>query len=370
MLPGGLDGMYRNALTSSHVPYLLVEILDGNQNLLLANPVYLAGEVSASLTSRVSRTCTITFEQSFYPFNPGDLLAPYGNMLRVTRGIEFADGSRSAWIVFLGRIQNATLNVDGTCTVDAADLAADVLEAKFLAPNNSQAGTLVPTEVARLISDALPQATFGVSDTFNQVVQPLTWQLDRGQALDELGASVGAFWYALADGDFVLRRYAWTVRMPPVVTYSDGDGGSITGASASRSRDEVFNSLTVTGERLNGDQPVFATAQDLNPASPTFVSGAFGRRHYLMRLQTPATQPVAQSAAQDNLRRLTALVDAWSWSMTVDAALELGDTVSLNVYGKSDIIQVVSGFRMPLDLSGPMQVQARAQVVGSIPEAR
>lgn len=366
MLPGGLDPMYRAALSTSHQPFLLVEILDGLDNVLIANPTYISGSVNASLTNRISRSCNITFDESFYPFNPTDPLAPYGSKLRVTRGVEFADGSRFAWIVFVGRIQQTDLSDDGTCTAQAADYAADVLEAKFLIPNNSQAGDPVSAEVYRLIADGFPSATFGPTDVQNIPTQALTWQLDRGQALDELASSVGAFWYPLADGRFVLRRFAWTIPAVPVVTYADGPGGSITGSSASRAREDVYNSLTVTGERLSGDAPVYATAQDDNTASPTYIAGPFGRRHQLLRLQTPASQSAAQAAATDNLRRLTALVESWEWDMTVDAALELGDTVSLDVHGRSDIIQVVSGFSMPLDLSGPMRVRARSQVVGTL----
>lgn len=366
MLPDGLDPMYRAALATSHQPYLLVEILDGQRNVLATDPTYLSGSVNADLTSRVARTCTITFDESFYPFEPGDLLAPYGNMVRVTRGIEFAEGTRFAWVVFLGRIQDASLTSDGTCTISAADPAADVIDVKFLEPQNSGAGVAVEVEVARLISDAVPLATFGTFDSFGVPVQQLTWQLDRGQALDELATSVGAFWYCLADGSFVLRRYPWTVPNPAVVTYADGEDGSIVTWAASRSRSTVYNSLTVTGERLNGDEPVYATAADDNPASPTYIFGNFGRRHQLLRLQTPASQGAAQAAARDNLRRLTALVDAWSWAMTPDAALELGDTVSLNVAGRSDIIQVVSGYSIPLDLSGPMRVQGRSLVLGPL----
>jgi len=366
MLPDGLNPMYRQALATSHQPYLLVEILDGNRNVLATDPVYLSGNVSADLTSRVARTCTITFDESYYPFEPGDLLAPYGNMIRVTRGIEFAEGTRYAWVVFLGRIQEASLSSEGTCTISASDPAVDVLDVKFLKPQNSDAGILVEEEVRNLITDAVPLASFGTFDTFGIPVQQLTWQLDRGQALDELATSVGAFWYCLADGSFVLRRYPWTVPNPPVVTYADGPDGSVTSWAATRSRSMVYNSLTVSGERLNGDDPVYATASDDNPTSPTYIFGNFGRRHQLLRLQTPASQGAAQGAAGDNLRRLSSLVDAWAWTMTPDAALELGDTVSLNVAGRSDIIQVVSSYTIPLDLSGPMRVQGRSLVLGPL----
>jgi hypothetical protein len=240
--------------------------------------------------------------------------------------------------VFIGRIQETTLNGDGTCSVFAADFSADVVEVKFLNPENSQAGSSIANEVTRLINDAVPQATFGPFDDFGVPVQALTWQLDRAQALDELGTSVGAFWYPLADGSFVLRRYQWTVPATPVVTYADRDGGSVINSSASRSREDVFNSLTVTGER----------------------------RHQLLRLQTPATSGAAQAAALDNLKRLTALVDSWQWTMTVDGALELGDTVSLNVAGQTGIIQVVSSFSLPLGVSAPMTVQGRSLILGTL----
>lgn len=363
MLPGGLDAMYRQALGTSHHPYLLVEILDGFQNVLLSDPVYLSGSVNATLTSRVARTCTITFDETFYPYEPTDLLAPYGNMIRATRGIEFADGTRDTWIVFVGRIQETTLNPDGTCTTYAADFAADVVENKFLTPQNSQAGDSVAQEIQRLISDGFPQANFDTFQIAAIPVQPLTWQLERGQALDELATSAGAFWYPLADGTFTARTYPWTVPSSPVVTYSDGDGGSVISSSTTRSREGVYNVLTVTGERLNGDDPVFATASDTNPLNITFVGGQFGIRSQLLRLQTPGSQGSAQGAALDNLKRLVALVDTWNWDMTPDAALELGDTVMLNVRGRSDIIQVIAGFTIPLDLSGPMRVQGRAQIV-------
>jgi hypothetical protein len=368
MLAGGLNAMYRAALATSHQPYLLLEVLDGFQNVLATDLTYLSGSVNATLTSRVARTCTVVFTEDMYPYEPTDLLAPYGNMLRATRGIEFADGTRSAWVVFVGRIQETSLGEDGTCTAYAADFAADVIENKFLTPQNSQVGSRVADEIRRLIADGFPQAAFDTFTVVDMPVRELTWQLERGQALDELATSASSFWYPLADGTFTARQYPWTVASVPVVTYADGDGGSVTSSQATRSREGVYNVLTVTGERLNGDAPVYASALDTNPASITFVGGNFGVRSQLLRLQTPGDQGSAQAAANNNLRRLVALFDTWTWAMTPDAALELGDTVSLNVRGRSDIIQVVASYTIPLDLSAPMRVQGRSPITSPLGE--
>lgn len=362
MLTGGLDPMYRGALATSHQPYYLLEVLDGQQQVLVSDLTFLGGNLSATLTSRISRTMTVSLDESYYPFNDEDLLAPHGNMLRYTRGIEFADGSRFAWTSFVGRIQDAGLGGDGTCTLQASDFAADVLENKFVVPQNSQAASTVTDETVRLITDGFAQAEFASVEQFDIPVRTRTWQADRGQALDEITTSVAAYWYPQADGRFVLRRYPWTVAASPVVTYADRDaGGSISRATANRSRSDVFNSLTVTGERLNGDPPVFALAQDTNPASITYIGGNFGRRHQLLRLQTPGNQGSAQAAATQNLQRLISPVQTWAWEMSVDAALELGDTVALNVYGRTGIIQVVAAYTMPLGL-GSMRVAGRSQV--------
>lgn len=364
MLTGGLDLMYRNALATSHEAFIQVDVLDGLRNPLVEDLAILGGAVSATLTSRVSRQCDITVTEDLYPYEAAELLAPYGNIIRAWRGIQFADGTRFRWIVFIGRIQETTLEADGTCNVSASDFATEIVDAKFLTPQNSTPGVSVTQQMLSLISEGYEQADFGTSDVSSVPVAPLTWQTDRASALDELGTSIGFFWYPLANGDFVLRQYPWTVQATPVVTYSDDEGGSIVSSQATRTREGIYNSLTVTGERLNGDAAVYAIAQDTNPASPTDVNGPFGLRHLLLRLQTPGTQGAAQGAANDNLRRLISLTDTWSWEMTPDAALELGDTVLLNVRGRPPITQVVASMRIPLDLSGMMAVEGRAQVVG------
>lgn len=369
MLDGGLNPLYREALAAPHQAYVQVEILDGQQNTLATDLPFTGGAVSATLTSRVARQCDLTLPEDYYAFSPDDLTAPYGNMLRASRGIEFADGSRFAWTVFVGRIQETSLQDDGTCTVRASDFAADVMENRFVRPENATAANTVTEEIQRLIADGFPQAQFAEVEQFDALVGARTWQLDRGQALDELATSVGAFWYPRADGRFVLRRYPWTVANPAVVTYSDvGSLGSVAGVTATRSRAGVFNSLTVTGERLNGDAAVFALAQDTNPDSPTYVGGNFGHRHQLLRLQTPSTQGTAQGAANANLRRTISLNDMWGWSMTVDAALELGDAVQLDVLERTGIVQVVAGYRIPLQVDGEMQVVGRSRIVGILEE--
>lgn len=375
MLPKGTDGLYRDALAGPHQPFIRVRVLDGSGRELELPPQFVAEDgglmigmgsyVSATLVSRVTRTASITVHQDLYPAHPGDLLAPYGNRLLIERGIKFADGSRYSWTVFTGRIQRPVLDPYGVVTVPAADRAYEVTEAGFLVPMNSQVGNTVNNEFVRLVSDVVPDAVFGRSDLFEQTVPQLTWESDRAAAIDEMATTVGAFWYALADGSYVMRYVPWTVPGTPVVTLSDGSGGVLV-ASPLRDREDVWNSITASGERADGTTPVYAVAEDTNPLSPTYVNGPFGRRHYQLLLQTPQTQGSAQTAANAYLRRTVGLQETWSWQQPPDASLELGDVVSLNAFDRSGIIQAVAGFTLPLTVGDMMTVEAHALVVGAL----
>jgi uncharacterized protein DUF5047 len=371
MLPGGLDTAYRQALATPHTEYVRVDVLDGagNELPIPADRVgedgglqFIEGTVAATLTNRVTRNLELTVDESLYPTFAGAILAPYGNRLRVWRGIKFAEGTVYRWVVFTGRIQDDLNAVDGQVSISAMDRANEVVEAQFVRPENSQVGSLVSDEFIRLVSDGVPDARFGTFDLNDITVPQLTWESDRAGALDEMATSSGAYWWALADGSYVIRAYPFARSAPSLLTLSDGPGGTVA-ASPARAREQIFNSVTVTGERVDGTAPVFALAQDLNPASPTYVRGNFGLRHKTINLQTPQTQGSCQSAANSYLRTSVALTESWTWTQPVDAALELGDVVTLNARGESGIIQVVSGFVIPLGVSA-MTVTARAQVPG------
>ncbi len=234
----------------------------------------------------------------------------------------------------------------------------------FLTPRNSAVGTLCTLQMQSLIREGYPAASFGVSDTFAAVMPQLTWESDRGAALDEIGQSLGAFWYPLANERFVIRTVPWTLPGTPVVILRDGDGGLITRFRVGRSRSDVYNAISVNGERADGTTPVFATSLDQDPASPTRVDGTFGIRTRQAHLQTPVSQGQVQQVANDLLRSSKALTESWELEIIPDASLELGDVLGIEAKGRTGVVQVVSGFNLPIDLSPSMSVQLRSQVPG------
>lgn len=381
MLPGGADQLYRDALATGHGHFVRLEVWSGlGVPLATLIPAQRDGEpegglcfyngtVSATLNSRVTRELQFSVPYDMYPLQPTDLLAPFGNEIRAFRGIVLGDGSDTyTWPVFRGRIRQVRQYSTGNVSIVCTDRAADVTDHEFISPQNSQTGNSVYLEFVRLVSDAVPDAMFGMSDPFITLVQPLTWELSRSAALDEMTRTMGALWYTLANGDFVMRRYPWTQPGAPVITLTDGDGGTVNYWEALRDRNMIYNVVTVSGERLNGDAPVYGTAMDTNPMSPTYINGGFGIRSLLDRLQTPATAARAEGAAQERLAVSVAPVESFQLRCVPDASLELGDIVTLIIEGRQ-VTQVVSGLSMPLAMDNDMFVSTRSLVLNTLEAA-
>lgn len=375
MLAGGLDLLYRGALAAQHEPVLRIEVWKGGKRVDQLVPpqlsvgdglVYANASVSAQLQSRVVRTLSMEVHEELYPLSTSDLLSESGTELHAWRGIRFGDGMEYQWQTFVGKISTVGLTDSGTVQVKALDRADEVIANGFLTPASSQVGNFVDDEIRRVIAGRLDGALFGASDSYDQTVPPLTWEYDPGKACDEMATSVGSFWYPLANGRFVVRRYPWTVKRAPVVTLKDGPGGIVTASNADRSRAGVSNVVTVVGEQADGTLPSFATATDLNPDSPTYALGPFGRRTKLVRLNTPTSTQNAQFAASQLLKRLSALTETWSLNVIPDASLELGDVLGLEVRGRSGIVQVIASFTLPMTVEGTMTLRLRSQVVDQL----
>jgi hypothetical protein len=385
MLPGGLDPLYRRILSTGGEHFVRVEVWsktggriavlnpsdrsDDGRDIDQGGLIYLSGStITASLMSAVSRNLTLNVPWRLYPVKENDLLNPYGREIRIWRGVLLAGRPQPyTWQVFRGKIQDVGRDqANGYCTVACSDLAQDVLDAGFVRPQNSTPGLPLNLEFQRLVRGALPEAEFGPSDDFAEETQALAWEFARGSAIEEMFSSVGALWYALPDGRFITRRYPWAVPGSPIITLTDGDGGVILSAGERRSRREMFNSVTATGERLNGDAPVHGVAQDNRPGSVTSIDGDFGIKSKLIRRQTPSTQGGAQATAEAALRTGITPTELVSWVQVPDPAMELGDVAGLDISGRKGLIQVVSSFTMPVDIGPAMTVQGRSQVIGQV----
>jgi len=370
---GARSRIYRDALGRPHAPRIRVEVWRadlkveelvprrrGAQVYQQPMPVFFGGNVRATLSSRVTRSLTLAVPDTLYPWDPRDLLNPYGTELRVFRGITYGSGSYDEFPVFTGPISATKPNRNGEVQVEAEDRSVKVAKAGFVAPLASQAGSLVVDEFERLVLDAYPSATFGRHDDITARVPALAYDGDRGSALDSLAKTAGAFWYCLADGSFVLRRIPWsTPATSAPLELTDGPGGTVQSAFPVRVSGDLYNRVTVVSDRPDGGAPMWATAQDDDPDSPTWVNGPFGVRSTQVRVTGATNQGQLYVYAKNLVKRTRALVESWSITCVADASLELGDPVSVYYRGHR-AVQLLAGFTMPLEPHAVMSIDGRA----------
>jgi hypothetical protein len=378
---------YRQALAAPHNAYSRVELWKSGIRQEVFNqgdpynaadwrrPVYFTGSIRATLNSRVARTLTMNVPAWLYPYDDDDLLDSFGSHLRCFRGIRYGDGSTDEFQTFSGPIKRVTAQPGDVAQVTAADLANEVILAGFSGPSQSDVGGNVVTEFQRLVSGGYPAATFGPSDTFVNTVPPLSYDTDRGAALDALAKAAGAFWYPLADGRFVIRRIPWTVplSMQPLRMGSGdeaalGMAGTVTSALPDRGNDGVVNRLVISVERPDGSQPVFAVVQDDDPTSKTWVGGPYGVKAVTIRITSADNAATALSAAKAAFARARARTETWRINCVPDASIELGDAIGLYWRGRYKL-QLVAGFSLPLEANGAMSIDGRDLVDSGVADA-
>lgn len=363
---------YREALAASAEPYSRVEIWRAGiqvDEMLWVNrqepytgnvPVYFDGSVRATLGSQVTRTMSLTVPGWMYPWEADDLINPYGTELRGFKGLRYGNGTPDEFACFVGTVEKVRPAQNGVCKVEAADTALRVASAGFLAPTPSNVGALILDEFERLVLQADPRAKFGEHDPITDLVPPLSYDDDRGAALDDLAKAASASWFTLGDGRYVMRWLPWTRPSPSApVILTDGPGGTLLEAYPERSTDGVFNQYTVTSDRPDGGAPMYATAQDDDPTSPTWVLGPFGVRSApTVRVTGATNQGQLLTLAKALLQRSRTLTSSWQITCRPDGSIELGDSLDVT-YQERRAFQYAASFSIPLGPQGSMSIDGR-----------
>jgi hypothetical protein len=362
MLAGGSDAAYRRILAGGGQFQRRLEVWRGGARVDTTGdsgvPIR-SGSLSANLANRVTRKLRVSLDQSLFPWNPGDLLDPLGAELVMWCGWRAGADAPRMWPVFTGPINTVSMDLGSSSfTVEATDRVESIIEDRFTEPVNSGAGALVTTRIMDLISDSQPGAVFGQIDETFAVVPSLTWDSDRAKAIDDLAAGVGCYWYQLPDGRYTVRVVPWSQTLgAPVATITEGV--DLVGGTVSRTRSGVYTACQVTGEAATGDVPVIGVAQDLDPASPTYILGPLGRRVLQVREDSVPSTAQAQSLAAQRLRRASALSASVSTTTLFDPAIELGDTAMIVTQGGS-FLRSLASFSANLGSMPSMNSQWRA----------
>lgn len=321
------------------------------------------GSVKVTARNRVRRTAEVNVPESWWPTDDTDAIAPYGAQLRIWRGIVGADATLvggSAPQVFTGRIETVSRDVySGTVGLKCSDPAVDINDAQFESPRVGTYGLLITTAIRQLIIEVWPAAVVvDLTDSAATIPAGIMWDTDRGKAVDDLAASIGAEVFCLPDG------VTWYIRPVPTLsgtagwTITDGQGGTLVSDSRSMSRIDVANRVIVHVERP-GVAPLLVPVTDDSPTSTTRYGGPYGKvvRHWAM----PVIGTVAQAttAGRARLARTIGITRTRDITCVPNPALEAGDLIGVDSVDGSGL-HIADEFSLPLSIDGAMSIATRS----------
>jgi hypothetical protein len=354
------SALYKQYIHAPNQLAFQADLYSGDGTVLERDVPVLGGVVTANLTHRVTRTVNFSLGPEWWPEDETDPLSPFQSFVSIRGGARYGDGSTELFPLFTGRVADVSRADTGEVRVRADDLAADVIGYHFEQPRNSENVTVV-NQAERLIREVFPLAVFGPHDVTDAPCPKLTWDEDRGKALDDLMEALGARWYCLGDGSFVFRQYPYDVGTV-VQEIRDGPGGLLVSGTPSLSRDGFANSITVVVERFDGGAPFRVTARDTGLTSPTRFGGPAGTvAPAPIKIQTPMTLGQATDYARAQLNASLALASRWGVAMQPDYTLEPGDTVRLESRGIRST-QLIDTITYPLAQPATMALGTRAYV--------
>lgn len=316
------------------------------------------GSVTVDRSQSIRRTCTVTgCDVTLIPRSPTDQLATYGARLRIARGVDFGDGTSE--LVPLGVFRLDAVEGDlgqGPVTLQGKDLSAVIVDDKFTEPYTAT-GTVV-SAVTALVTRSIADAAV-ITDITDAAIGRRTFDVegDPWAAVQEIAAVAGAVVYASADGVFVIATLPDLLTTEPVWAVEATEGGVYISGTRAMTSDNVFNGVLARGENTADNvAPVSYLATDVDPNSPTYWSGPFGRRPMFYSSATLITLAACTQAANMRLAAAKAPNASGNFSSLPNPALEAGDVLRvLHEDGTRELHQVAA-FTVPLDLGGDFPI--------------
>jgi hypothetical protein len=370
------------ALRSSHAIVIHVEVLTGSGQPPVDVSQFLDASKSSLDVSRqaIRRSGTLSFAGTeIVPTTADALLAPYGNELRCWYGIPFPDGTAEYVPVGTLRITKTAVK-PSRVTLEVSDRAWIVQGARLEQSYSIAKGTPYSEAISALLAYVYPDVEMDIPDVPSSTPALLyDAEADPWDALQQMATACGYMLYFDPLGVCVMRAEPDLIDVDPVWTYNGSgevhddydpdDWANLALYDTEHTWDtsEVYNAVVAVGENTSNDKPYRGVAYDLDPASPTFYGGKFGRRPLFWSSPLFTSSGMAAVGARTRLQSQTGLAESLTIPASPHPGLEPADPIrvvrpELGV----DTIHQVDHYPLPLG-PGSQQLETRVRrvVLGS-----
>jgi len=362
------SGEFKTAILSDHIVVSKAEVWNQGSKLTTLNVD--SGKVTVSVNSGVRRTCQVTLVtdrtiDNLVPDSGFDILAPFGNELRLYRGVQFTNGSIE--YVPLGVFVMTDVDISDTndgvsISITGEDRSLIISRAKWTAPYQMVSGTLEASLTAMLQNRwADVQTSFVTTNvTVNQIVLGTESNQDPWQDAVYLAQLVGYDLYFDVLGVAVLRPFPSLDASTVVAKYEEGAETLITSLDRSMSSKETYNGVIYTIEGSQVTTPIRVEIWDEDTTSPTYRYGVFGDAPTFVTTNVLATEAEAIKAATSLLNTYRGAQENINWDSIVDPTLDVNDVVYVKTAGsKTDRLVIIDQLDIPMSPLASMSAQAR-----------
>lgn len=291
------------------------------------------------------------------PADARDLLAPKGTEVRPYRGL-LLPGGVIEWVplgVFGINKPVVAAEANGSTRIDLTvhDRVAAIRFRRFSAPWVIPEGTPTYQAIADIVTSRFPVETrLEVTNhttpalVFDRLTDP--WDAVRALANAD---SLSAFFDPLGNLAVVSAEPQQTG-----ITYEAGPQSVFMGSSREIDAERTYSGIIVNSEHPDRD-PIRLELWDLNPLSPTYADGPFGRRPYGFGSVILRTEAQALAAAQTLLARVTKMRQSASLTTVGHPGHDVGDVITVRDPKTRTTGQwVVRKAKIPLR-PGPIELQ-------------
>jgi len=359
---------FKSYLRENHIVVSKAEVWSVDQKLATLD--ISDGSVEVKAKSAIRRTCSVTLTttrelNSLVPDNDFDLLTPFGNELRLFRGIQFDDGSveyvpLGVFVIIDVVIQDTN---DGVQIILAGDDRSLIVSRnKWTEPYQMVNGSLEDS-LADLLRDRYPdaQTNFTATNvTINQVVLGTERNNDPWKDAVEISELVGYDLFFDANGIVQLAPFPTLDGSTIVANFKEGEETTILDLNRTISTRETYNGVIYIIEGAEVPVPIRVEVFDEDSTSPTYRFGKFGEVPIFVNSNLLRTESEAIIAASSLLNLYIGAQETISWNSLVDPTLDVQDVVYIKAEGaKVDRVVIIDSLSIPLTPEASMSAVAR-----------
>lgn len=359
---------FKAALTQDHIVVSKVEIWNSGQYLTTINVD--GGQVDVSSESAIRRTCQValTTERevtNLVPDTDFDYLTPFGNEMRLFRGIQFDDGTIEyipLGVFVITEVTISDTNEGVSINVAGEDRSILVSRAKWTQPYKVTSGSLESSITALLqnrYADVLTNFP-ATNITINDVILGADNSNDPWKDAVYLCELVGYDLFFDVDGIATMSQFPSLEGTTVSAIYVEGSDTSVLSLDRSISTKETYNGVIYVVEGSKVSTPIRVEVWDEDTTSPTYRYGPFGQVPTFINTSIVATSAEAVRAAQLLLQKYRGAQEQITWNSLVDPTLDVDDVIYIKTVGaKVDRTVIIDSVTIPLGPTEQLSAQAR-----------